>query len=231
MILTRKWRKVILKRRKRLVVGGDDSGLLLFLDNIRGDFVGDGDGISAYSYSHSLAELRNRRAERLESLRASPASRACDSRILGFLRLLFRNVMCCVLVYVYVLIYGNFLLGYDFLTVGETSPSWASPPPRAWSKTMATKQKVEQTTTDAPATPAEPEKLLTVKAGQKYRGARQAWYERMVTLEGKSRKDVEADLEANPPALYGPRSKFAGKPEPVSGWVRFFERTGVAEFK
>lgn len=95
---------------------------------------------------------------------------------------------------------------------------------------MAKQTKTDATTPETTA-PAEPEKLLVVKAGQKYRGARAAWYDRMVALEGKTRKDVEADLAANPPALYGARSKFAGTAEPVSGWVRFFERTGVAEFK
>lgn len=97
---------------------------------------------------------------------------------------------------------------------------------------MAKQSKTETTTPETTATATtEPEKLLAVKAGQKYRGARAAWYDRMVALEGKTRKEVEADLESNPPALYGQRSKFAGKPEPVSGWVRFFERTGVVEFK
>lgn len=93
------------------------------------------------------------------------------------------------------------------------------------------KQKLEASTTPETTTTPEPDKLLVVKAGVKYRGARASWYERMVALEGKTRKEVEADLESNPPALYGARSKFAGTAEPVSGWVRFFERTGVAEFK
>jgi len=90
------------------------------------------------------------------------------------------------------------------------------------------KQKTEQTTE---AKTAEQPKLLTVKAGQKYRGARAAWYDRMVALEGKTLEEVTKNLESDPPALYGARSKFAGKPEPVSGWIRWFERQGVAEFK
>ena len=73
--------------------------------------------------------------------------------------------------------------------------------------------------------------VLQVKAGMKYRGARLAWYERMVELEGKTRDEVTKNLEADPPALYGPKSKNEGKAEPVAGWVRFFERTGVASFQ
>lgn len=73
--------------------------------------------------------------------------------------------------------------------------------------------------------------ILVVKAGQKFRGARAAWYERLCELEGSDRETVVKELEAAPPALYGQRSKFAGTPEPVSGWLRFFERTGVASWE
>ena len=94
---------------------------------------------------------------------------------------------------------------------------------------MSKKHDVETTTTTA--TESKPEPVLQVKAGMKYRGARLAWYERMVELEGKTRDEVTKNLEADPPALYGPKSKNEGKAEPVAGWVRFFERTGVASFQ
>ena len=92
-------------------------------------------------------------------------------------------------------------------------------------------KKHEQTIESTTSTESKPEPKLSVKAGQKYRGARLAWYERMVELEGKTRDEVTKNLEADPPALYGPKSKNAGKAEPVAGWVRFFERTGVATFQ
>lgn len=66
-------------------------------------------------------------------------------------------------------------------------------------------------------------KLLKVKAGQKYRGAREAWYQVLQQYDGKP---VDSFLEATakkPPSL--PKS---GKQEKSAGWLRFFERTGVA---
>lgn len=66
-------------------------------------------------------------------------------------------------------------------------------------------------------------KLLKVKAGMKYRGAREAWYAVLQQHDGKS---VDSFLEATakkPPSL--PKS---GKAEKPAGWLRFFERTGVA---
>ena len=70
---------------------------------------------------------------------------------------------------------------------------------------------------------AEVAKILKVKAGQKYRGAREAWY---VVLQQHDGKSVESFLEATakkPPSL--PKS---GKAEKPTGWLRFFERSGVA---
>ena len=67
-------------------------------------------------------------------------------------------------------------------------------------------------------------KTLKVKAGQKYRGAREAWYQVLCEYDGKL---VDAFLEATtkkPPSL--PKS---GKQEKSIGWLRFFERTGVAQ--
>lgn len=75
------------------------------------------------------------------------------------------------------------------------------------------------------------EVLIKVKANMKYRGARAAWYERLQTLEGKPMDEVIKNLESDPPALYGARSKHAGKPEPVSGWIRFFQREDVVTIK
>lgn len=93
------------------------------------------------------------------------------------------------------------------------------------SKSKQVEQTVATTEVEAPA------KILTMKAGMSYRGARQAWYERLVSLEGLTEKEVYEDLELNRPSVYGAKSKHCGKPEPVSGWVRFYERTGVAIWK
>lgn len=69
---------------------------------------------------------------------------------------------------------------------------------------------------------------LKVKAGLKYRGARQAWYEVLCAYDGKPVSDFLAAVEANRPSKYGAKSKHAGTPEPVAGWFRFFVRTGAA---
>lgn len=70
-------------------------------------------------------------------------------------------------------------------------------------------------------------KVIAVKSGQKLRGARAAWYERLVEFNGKPVAEFVASCTADPPATYGARSKHAGQAEPVQGWVRFFVRTGV----
>ena len=69
-------------------------------------------------------------------------------------------------------------------------------------------------------------KLRVIKRDGKFRGARQAWYERLCAMDGQPLPEVLAELEAKRPSVYGARSKHAGSPEPVSGWVRFFVRNG-----
>lgn len=78
-----------------------------------------------------------------------------------------------------------------------------------------------------PAPAAAPLKVLSVKAGQKFRGAREAWYGRLVQFDGKPLAEFVASVTANRPSVYGSKSKHHGQPEPVPGWVRYFFRTGV----
>lgn len=80
----------------------------------------------------------------------------------------------------------------------------------------------------APAAPAKVSGILAVKVGQKYRGARQAWYEVLCSYDGKPVAEFLAHVTETRPSNYGARSKHAGKPEPVNGWLGFFKRTGVA---
>jgi hypothetical protein len=89
---------------------------------------------------------------------------------------------------------------------------------------------VEQTAAPAVAV-AVPNPTIAVKGGQKYRGARAAWYERLMKYDGKPLAEFIADVTADRPSKYGARSTHAGEPEPVQGWVRYFERTGVMELK
>jgi hypothetical protein len=93
-----------------------------------------------------------------------------------------------------------------------------------------TKTKATSTVAPAAAAPAAPKvATLQVRKGMQYRGARAAWYERLCEYDGKPVAEFVASATANPPSVYGSRSKHAGKPEPVPGWLRFFVRTGVAE--
>jgi hypothetical protein len=108
-------------------------------------------------------------------------------------------------------------------TVAET------PQPETPAETVAETPQPE--TPPAEASAEKPTPKLEVKKGVVYRGARQAWYERLLTLEGKTRAEVMENLTANRPSVYGERSKHRGLPEPAPGWMRFFERTSVATFK
>lgn len=99
---------------------------------------------------------------------------------------------------------------------------------------MAKKQqkKQEQATQAAQGEPrmaaAELGKTLKVRKDLKFRGARAAWYERLTKFDGKPLGAYVKDVTDNRPSQYGARSKHAGQPEPVSGWVRFFIRNGYA---
>ncbi len=83
----------------------------------------------------------------------------------------------------------------------------------------------------APAAEAKPMRLVLLKKDASFRGARQAWWERLKGLEGKARTEVVQDLEANRPSVYGAKSKHMGKPEPVPGWLRFYERNQYIAFR
>jgi hypothetical protein len=63
--------------------------------------------------------------------------------------------------------------------------------------------------------------ILNTKAV--FKGARQAWYTSLQGYAGKPVNAWLAHVAANPPSL--PAS---GKPEPVSGWWRYFVRHGIA---
>lgn len=85
----------------------------------------------------------------------------------------------------------------------------------------------------AAATPSEskPLVLVVLKKDLKFKGARQAWYDRLCKMDGKTKEEVLADLEKNRPSVYGSKSRHAGKPEPVPGWVRFYERNQYIAFQ
>ena len=92
--------------------------------------------------------------------------------------------------------------------------------------------KLEEEMREAAAAQAAPEapagvKVLKVRKGLKYKGARQAWYTRLCEYDGKPLAEFEANVTSNRPSCYQARSKHCGNPEPVRGWVRFFERNGV----
>ena len=86
--------------------------------------------------------------------------------------------------------------------------------------------KVEAVAVAAPSN----EVLVVVKKDLKFRGARQAWYDRLIAMDGKPKADVLEDLESKRPSVYGSKSKHAGKPEPVAGWVQFYVRNGYVKF-
>lgn len=75
----------------------------------------------------------------------------------------------------------------------------------------------------APAATDGKPRVLNVKAGMKYRGAREAWYARLQEFQGKSADAFLESCEKKRPSV--PKS---GKAEAPAGWLRFFQRTGVA---
>jgi len=68
---------------------------------------------------------------------------------------------------------------------------------------------------------------ISVKEGN-FRGARQAWYERLKEYEGKPLADYVKSCTDDPPSL-PQKGKGAGKAEKPSGWVSFFVREKVLE--
>lgn len=89
----------------------------------------------------------------------------------------------------------------------------------------------EATAPEVVATSVNQPVLVIVKRELKFRGARQAWYDALCKMDGKPRGEVIAALESNRPSNYGNKSKHAGTPEPVAGWVRFYERNGYIAFR
>ncbi len=75
-----------------------------------------------------------------------------------------------------------------------------------------------------PGKPASAAVVEITKADGKLRGARQAWYERLLAHNGKPVADYYADCVANPPSV--PKSGVAEKP---SGWFSWFVRNGYAK--
>lgn len=84
---------------------------------------------------------------------------------------------------------------------------------------MSPKKSATTPAADVKATP----KVLKVKAGLKYRGAREAWYARLCEYDGKP---AEAFLESC--VKKHPSVPKSGKAEAPAGWLRFFQRTNVA---
>lgn len=75
---------------------------------------------------------------------------------------------------------------------------------------------------DAPAPTGRPQKLKVLKKDVKLRGAREAWFNRLVEFDGKMESEFLADTKEKPPALTR-----NGTAENPSGWVRFFVREGI----
>jgi len=88
-------------------------------------------------------------------------------------------------------------------------------------------KKTEIVAPAAPATDLPSEGTLKVKAGVKYRGARDSYYKRLTEFDNKPLSAFLESLKTSPPALLTARSKNAGQPEAPSGWIRFFVRNGV----
>lgn len=65
-----------------------------------------------------------------------------------------------------------------------------------------------------------PEQKLTVKAGIKSRGIRQAWYELALKYDGQPVSAFLAEGKANPPTNYTARSKYSGQPHDATRRLR-----------
>jgi hypothetical protein len=64
-----------------------------------------------------------------------------------------------------------------------------------------------------------------VKANFRANSARANYYAAICSYNGKSVNAFAKHVAANPPSV-PQRGKLKGKPEPVTGWVRWFERNG-----
>lgn len=78
---------------------------------------------------------------------------------------------------------------------------------------------------ETPKTEATTKRVGTVKVlktDAKFRGAREAWYNKLKEFDGKPIADYEKACTDTPPSL--PKS---GKAEKPSGWIGYFQRTGI----
>lgn len=64
-----------------------------------------------------------------------------------------------------------------------------------------------------------------VKANFRTGTARDLYYQAICSHNGKTVETFAKAVAENPPSL-PTKGKLAGKPEPVSGWVKFFVREG-----
>ena len=72
--------------------------------------------------------------------------------------------------------------------------------------------------------------LLRVKGNVPLRGARQAWYQVLVSYNGKPVEEFLKATTTTPPSL-PQKGKGAGKPELATGWLRYFVRQGIASYE
>lgn len=76
----------------------------------------------------------------------------------------------------------------------------------------------------APVVEASPVIIKVLKKDAKYRGAREAWYQRLVEHDGKPLQTFYASCQSQPPKLTK-----AGTAEDPKGWFSWFKRQGVAD--
>lgn len=75
------------------------------------------------------------------------------------------------------------------------------------------------------AAPAKPVLIKVLKKDPKFRGAREAWFKRLVEFDGKSMDEYIASCKEKCPQLTK-----NGTAENPTGWVGFFKREGIAQF-
>lgn len=63
--------------------------------------------------------------------------------------------------------------------------------------------------------------VLVVKPGLQFRGARGAWYARLLQHNGKTRAEFVASVLASPPST-PTKGAFVGRCEPPAGWLAHF---------
>lgn len=64
-------------------------------------------------------------------------------------------------------------------------------------------------------------RVLVVKPGLQFRGARQAWYARLLQHNGKTVAEFTASVLAAPPST-PTKGVYAGRCEPPAGWLAWF---------